>query len=199
MTFIKCCGMFREQDIQAVNAAMPDYCGFVINFPKSHRNVTPQQVLDFKKLLDPRIKSVGVFVNEDVNVVGKLVNDGGIDVAQLHGNEDDAYIAQLRQLCDAQIFKAFKVRSNQDVQRAVVSTADMILLDNGYGTGEVFDWNAIGTIDRPFILAGGLNPENLAEAIDAIHPWGVDLSSGLEIDKVKDAELIAQAVAAVKG
>ena len=197
-TKIKTCGMFRAEDIVAVNEVRPDFVGFVVNFPKSHRSITPQQALEFRTQLSEDIQAVGVFVDEDPETVAQLVNDGGIDIAQLHGHEYEAYIAHLRSLCNAPIFQAFKVRSADDVARALASSADMILLDNGYGTGECFDWSVVGQIDRPFILAGGLTPENIPEAIEQLHPWAVDLSSSLETDKVKDAAKIAKAVAAVR-
>ena len=198
MTLIKTCGLFRREDIEAVNDARPDFAGFVVNFPTSHRNVSPEQVCKLRADLRGDIEAVGVFVNEDPQVIASLVERRGIDIVQLHGSEDEAYIESLRTLCDVPIIKAFKIRSGQDVERAAASSADLILLDNGYGTGQAFDWNLIGTIDRPFILAGGLSPDNLAEAIDAIHPWAVDLSSGLETNKVKDADKIAKAVAAAR-
>ncbi|MDO4182022.1 MAG: phosphoribosylanthranilate isomerase [Coriobacteriia bacterium] len=195
---IKCCGMFRPEDIVAVNAALPDYCGFVVNFPKSHRSVTPQQCAALKAQLDPAVKAVGVFVDEDPQVVAALVNKGVLHVVQLHGHETADYMQQLRGLCKAPLIKAYKIRNAADVQEANASTADMVLLDNGYGTGEQFDWSQAAGIQRPFMLAGGLTCENLAAAIDALHPWGVDLSSGLELNKVKDAELIARAVSVVR-
>lgn len=198
MTLVKTCGMWRPEDIEAVNEARPDFVGFVVNFPKSHRNVSPQQVLRLRANLRADIEAVGVFVDENPQVITQLVEDGGIDIVQLHGHEDEAYLARLRSLCDAPIIKAFKVQSESDVEKALASTAEIILLDNGYGTGRAFDWSMIGQVERPFILAGGLTPENLRDAIDQIHPWAVDLSSGLETDKIKDATKIAAAVAAAR-
>lgn len=198
MTLIKTCGMFRVEDIAAVNAAHPDFCGFVIDFPKSHRNVTPAQVKELSALLGEGIRAVGVFVDEDVDAVAALCEAGAIDVVQLHGHEDEAYIARLRERCDAPVVKTFKVRTQDDIAEANASSADMVLLDNGYGTGNTFDWSLMEDIRRPFILAGGLTPQNLAEAIERWHPYCVDLSSGLETDKVKDTDKIKQAVNVVK-
>lgn len=198
MTLIKTCGMWRSEDIEAVNQARPDFMGFVIDFPKSHRSVTPEQAARLRANLRTDIEVVGVFVNEDPQVIADLADDCVIDIVQLHGQEDETYLAQLREICDAPIIKAFKIRSAEDVQEALASTAEIILLDNGYGTGQVFDWSVVGDIDRPFILAGGLAPENLEEAIDQLHPWAVDLSSSLETNKQKDAEKIMKAVQTVR-
>ena len=196
---IKCCGMFREEDIAAVNAARPDMVGFVVDFPRSHRSVTPERLAALAPLVDEGICRVGVFVDEPVETVAALAGEGLIDVAQLHGHEDEAYIAQLRAAAPAlKVIQAFKVRSAEDVARAEASSADMVLLDNGQGTGERFDWTLVRSVTRPFMLAGGLTPENVGEAITAVHPWGVDLSSGLETGRLKDAEKIAAAVRAVR-
>lgn len=190
--------MFRPEDIEAVNAAMPDFVGFVIDFPKSHRSVTPDQVRALRAGLRTDIEAVGVFVDEDPEVIADLVDDLAIDIVQLHGHEDEAYIAALRELCDAPLIKAFKIRNAADVEAALASTAEIILLDNGYGTGTCFDWSVVGEIDRPFILAGGLTPENIPDAVARMHPWAVDLSSSLETDGLKDPDKIAAAVAAAR-
>ena len=97
-----------------------------------------------------------------------------------------SYIAALRELTDAPIIKAFKVKSAEDIESAKISSADMVLLDSGYGTGKVFDWSLFSSLDRPFFLAGGISAENLGEAIDRFHPYAVDLSSAIETDGVKD-------------
>ena len=118
---------------------------------------------------------------------------------QLHGNEDDAYLAALREITGAQIIKAFRIRTQADVQTAKQSAADIILLDSGTGTGKVFDWTLLSGITRPYLLAGGLNPENAAEAVVTLHPAGVDVSSGVETDSRKDPEKIRAFVRAVRG
>ena len=198
MTLIKTCGMFRPEDIKAVNEAQPDFVGFVVDFPESHRSVTPEQLRALRANLHAGIQVVGVFVNEDPQIIAELANDRTIDIAQLHGNEDEAYIARLRAICDKPLIKAFKVSGTADIEKAQASSAEMVLLDNGRGTGRAFNWDAIGRIDRPFILAGGLSPGNLEQAIRDVHPWCVDLSSGLETDKLKDADKIRQAVKIVR-
>lgn len=199
MTKIKICGLFRPCDIDYVNEAKPDYCGFIINFPKSHRNVTPDQVRSLRERLDNAVTPVGVFVNQPPGTVAQLLNDGTISVAQLHGNEDEQYIAALRALAPGgMIWKAFKIRAKDDLAAAMASTADMVLLDSGQGSGQTFDWSLTAGAERPFLLAGGLTPENIPQAVNSVRPWGLDLSSGVETDKEKDREKILAAVAAAR-
>jgi phosphoribosylanthranilate isomerase len=196
---IKICGLSRPCDIQYVNEAKPDYCGFIVNFPKSHRNVSPDTVRALVANLDPAITPVGVFVNQPVEEVAALLRDGTVKVAQLHGSEDDAYIASLRAMVPGcEIWRAFKVRTPEDVAAANSSPADLVLLDNGAGTGETFDWSLTSLCTRPFLLAGGLTPENLAQALTQARPLGADLSSGVETDKVKDRTKVLAAVKAVR-
>ena len=199
MTKIKICGLSRPQDIRYVNEARPDWCGFIIDFPKSHRSVTPDQIRSLRASLDPEVVPVGVFVDRPVEEVAALLTDGTIQVAQLHGREDAAYIAALRALAPGkEIWKAFKIRSPEDLAAAAASPADRVLLDNGYGTGETFDWALAGGAARPFLLAGGLTPANIPAAIAQLHPYGLDLSSGVETDKKKDRDKILAAVAAAR-
>ena len=199
MTKIKICGLFRECDIEAVNAYKPDWCGFIIHFPKSHRNLAPDEVRALRSKLDPGITPVGVFVDQPVEDVAALLNDGTISVAQLHGHEDAAYIDRLRKLApNREIWKAIKIRSQTDLDAANDSPADLVVLDNGYGTGQTFDWSLAGGISRPFLLAGGLTPENIPDAIAQLHPFGLDISSGVETDKLKDPNKINAAIEAAR-
>ena len=199
MSKIKICGLFRPCDIDYVNEARPDWCGFIIDFPRSHRSVTPDQVRSLRAGLDPAIVPVGVFVDRPAEEAAALLNDGTIQVAQLHGREDAAYIAALRALATGkEIWKAFKVRSPEDLAAAAASPADRILLDNGYGTGQSFDWSLAGSVTRPFLLAGGLTSENIPDAVARLHPYGLDLSSGVETDRLKDRDKILAAVAAAR-
>lgn len=197
MTRIKICGLSRPCDVDFVNAAMPDYCGFVINFPKSRRSVTPEQVRALRPKLFKEITPVGVFVDQPVEAVAALLNDGVLSAAQLHGSEDEAYLAALRRHTDAPLIQAFQVASPADVARAEESSADFILLDSGQGSGRAFDWSLVQSVQRPFFLAGGLGPENLRQAVEQAHPFAVDLSSGVETDGVKDRKKILAAVHAV--
>ncbi len=197
---IKICGLFREEDIANVNEARPDYAGFVINFPGSHRSISADRLSRLSGSLDKGIEPVGVFVDEKIELVAELLNSGTISTAQLHGAEDNEYIRLLRVRAPGKnIIKAFKVESAADIAAAENSAADMILLDNGYGTGKCFDWSLIGSIVRPFILAGGLTPVNIPDAIKKFQPYAVDISSGVETGKVKDRMKIIEAVRAAHG
>ena len=159
MTRIKICGLYRPEDIRYVNEARPDWCGFILHFPKSHRNVTPDQARALRAELAPGIVPVGVFVDQPAEVPAALLRDGTISVAQLHGHEDDAYLAALRELAPGcVIWKTFQVRSAADLRAVHASAADLVLLDNGCGTGETFDWSLAGGVTRPFLLAGGADP-----------------------------------------
>ena len=199
-TKIKICGLKRPEDITYVNEAKPDYCGFIIEFPKSSRNVTGALVRELTAILNPDIIPVGVFVNAAPERVEELLLDGTIHIAQLHGQEDEAYIKKLKSLTDHPVMKAFSIQEKKDLDAAAASSADLILLDHGKGgTGETFDWSLLeGWTKRPYFLAGGLNPENIPEAIQRIHPWGIDLSSAVETDGKKDREKILQAVKTVR-
>ena len=197
MTKIKLCGLSRQQDIEAANRLKPDYIGFVFA-SKSKRRVTDLQAAELKSKLDPAIKAVGVFLNDDLDMVGSLMNLGIVDMVQLHGSEDEDYILRLRDITDKPIIKAFIINSAEDVKRAEQSTADYILLDGGKGSGKAFDWTLLKDIQRPYFLAGGLNGENAAEAVASLHPFAVDVSTGIETDGVKDIEKMTAFVAAVR-
>ena len=197
MTKVKLCGLSRECDIAAVNELRPDLVGFVFA-KKSKRYVSPERAAQLRALLAPGILAAGVFVNEPVESVAGLLDRGVIDVAQLHGSEDDAYIASLRALTDKPIFRAFKIKSEDDLPAIESCTADLVLLDSGAGTGKTFDWSLVQSVRRPYFLAGGLDPENVADAIAALHPYGVDVSSGIETDGVKDEVKMAAFVAAAR-
>lgn len=197
MTKIKICGLKRLSDIECVNSLCPDYIGYVF-WEKSKRFVTCEQAEDMTHVLSDSIVPVGVFVDHDVNYVASLLNSGTIKIAQLHGHEDGGYIKRLRQVTDRPIWKAFKVRNEDDLKLADECMADMVLLDNGYGTGESFDWRIVRNFRRPYMLAGGLTPQNVCEAIGMMSPFGVDVSSGVETGGVKDREKIKQFISIVR-
>ena len=146
----------------------------------------------------PIFLAVGVFVDQPTAFVAQVAHDL-VDVVQLHGSERNSYIARLRTLTDAPIIQAFRVRTNADVMRANASFADLVLLDNGWGTGRPFDWSLIGGVRCPFMLAGGLTADNVAGAIRSLSPWGVDMSSGIETDGRKDSQKIKAATQAARG
>lgn len=193
MTKIKICGLTRRQDVDMVNEAGPDCVGFV--FARSRRQVSPQQALELKKGLKRGIAAVGVFVDAPMEEIEALCRRGIIDGIQLHGAESSACIEELRKRTGLPIIKAVSMKPGLDAGYFDQIPADFLLLDQGKGgTGKTFDWSLIPKIKKPFFLAGGLNPENLGEAIRAVGPFGVDLSSGVETDGVKDREKILRAV-----
>ena len=198
-TKIKICGLRRREDILAVNEAKPDYCGFIVEYPKSRRSIDRTTLRELVRGLREKIVPVGVFVNATKELVAELLEEGTIQIAQLHGQESQEYIQELKVLTEKPLIQAFSIKSKEDVERARESVADYILLDQGSGgTGKVFDWSLVGEVGRPYFLAGGLDVENLREAIGLLHPWAVDLSSSLEIDGMKDAGRICQAVEIVR-
>lgn len=197
MTKIKLCGLTRPEDISAANALEPDFVGFVFA-PKSRRYVTVEQARALRRQLSPAIQAVGVFVDEEPEQVAALLEAGVINLAQLHGREDESYLERLRALTDKPIIQAFQIKTPTDLERAQSSSADYILLDSGAGTGTPFNWNLLKNLRRPYILAGGLRPDNVAQAVCTLHPWGVDVSSGIETGGVKDFDKMAAFAAAVR-
>ena len=197
MTKVKLCGISRMSDIEIVNELHPEYIGFVFA-KKSKRFVTPEKAAELRSKLCEDIQSVGVFVDEPVEMVAKLLNENTIQIAQLHGSEDEEYIDRLRQLCKQPIIKAYRVEGAEDIADIETCTADYVLLDSGAGSGEIFDWNLIQAIRRPFFLAGGLTVENVETAITKLHPFAVDVSSGIETDGQKDKEKMTAFVEAVR-
>lgn len=204
---IKICGLRTPADVVAVNAALPEYAGFIF-VPMRRRYVAPAQAAILCQQLDPRIRPVGVFVDARVEEIVEALEHCPLDMVQLHGAEDNDYIAMLRaayrsrlavesrELC---IVKAFRVEDADDIWRAEASAADEILLDHGAGgTGERFDWTLLQHCRRRFFLAGGLTPDNVEEAITRTQPYAVDVSSSLESDGRKDPEKIRRFVAAVR-
>ena len=183
--------------MEAVNARRPDYIGFVFA-PGSRRYVTPEQAAGLKKQLAPGIAAVGVFVDEDIRIIAGMLQRGTTDMAQLHGHETDSFIRELAAMTGRPLIQAFRIRSAEDVKRAEESRADMILLDAGAGTGTSFDWSLIRSVRRPYFLAGGLHPGNVETAIETLHPFAVDVSSGVETDGYKDENKIERFVAAVR-
>nr|WP_081668352.1 tryptophan synthase subunit beta [Butyrivibrio sp. MC2013] len=191
MVKIKMCGLSRREDILAANRVKPDYIGFV--FAKgSRRYLEPERASELKSLLDPAIKAVGVFVNEEIAVAADLANRGIIDIIQLHGDEDEDYIRELRKYTSANIIKAFVIDGPGDLKRAEASSADHILLDSGKGSGKVFDWELLRDMKRPYFLAGGLDKDKAVMALTKLRPYAIDVSSGIETDGVKDPARMAE-------
>ena len=197
MTKVKMCGLSRMEDIEYAHEVLPEFIGFVFA-PKSRRYVSFEQAKKLRGELDYRIAAVGVFVDEDIENIVRLVKDEVIDMVQLHGSEDNAYIAKLREMAEVPIIQAFKIIDSYDAESAVLSDADFVLLDSGMGTGKTFDWSLIKSINRPYFLAGGISPENAAQAVERFSPYAVDASSSLETNGVKDLSKMTALARAVR-
>ncbi len=197
---IKICGLMREADADAVNVAMPDFAGFVF-YEKSRRCLTAEKARAIRSRLDPRIRAVGVFVNMPLQKIAELADSVPLDIAQLHGEESAEDIEDLRKLCpDLEIWKAARVGDDFDPKSLEkYKIADRLLLDayvEGYGgKGKKIEDERLRGIDLSAImLAGGLNADNIADAVERYRPYGVDVSSGAETDGLKDAEKIKKIV-----
>lgn len=195
---VKICGLRRESDIEAVNNALPDYIGFV--FAPSKRQINARTAAALRSRLDNRISAVGVFVNQQIEFIATLVRDGVIDTAQLHGDEDSAYIDGLRKACDCAIIKSVGIGHKLP---PLPQNADYLLFDTAStgrgGTGFAFDWNILEEYTgAPYFLAGGLSLENVGAALQQLSPFAVDVSSGVETEGFKDAEKIRKFVQIVR-
>ena len=206
---VKMCGISKVETIPAVVEAKPDYMGLV--FAPSKRQVTVDQAKTLVEELhrgyakkygsdtehdkNDTIKTVGVFVNETVDNLVTIANEANLDAVQLHGDEDETFIQSLKERTNVEVWKAIQIRSAADVEKWIDSSADMLLFDAYHkdergGTGEVFDWSSLDTFERPFMLAGGIDSTNVARAIRTVRPYGIDISSGIETNGVKDDEKI---------
>ena len=206
---VKMCGISKVETIPAVVEAKPDYMGLV--FAPSKRQVTVDQAKTLVEELhkqytkrynngaeqsnNDEIKTVGVFVNETLENLVTIAKEANLDVVQLHGDEDEAFIQSLKGRTNVEIWKAVQIRSAADAETWIDSSADMLLFDAYHkdergGTGEVFDWSCLDEFERPFMLAGGIDSTNVARAIRTVRPYGIDISSGIETDGVKDDEKI---------
>ena len=197
---VKMCGISKVETIPAVVDAKPDYMGLV--FAPSKRQVTVEQAKTLVEELHKQyavrynsetIKTVGVFVNETIENLLKIAEEVKLDVIQLHGDEDESFIQILKEQSNVEVWKAVQVRSAADAEKWIDSSADMLLFDAYHkdergGTGEVFDWSSLDEFERPFMLAGGIDSTNVARAIRTVRPYGLDISSGIETEGVKDNE-----------
>ena len=197
MTKIKLCGLKRPGDIEYVNELNPEYIGFVFA-KKSKRYISPKEAEALRKQLNEKIIPVGVFVDEDIDIIVDLIRSNVICAVQLHGNESEDYIKALKEITGITIIKAFQIKSQEDIKLANKSLADYVLLDSGGGSGETFDWSIINKINRPYFLAGGLTSHNVEIAIGKLNPFAVDASSSLETDGFKDKEKMTAFVNAVR-
>ena len=197
---VKICGLRRAEDIAYVNEVLPEYAGFIC-YPKSFRYVDPDTLGNLRRQLAPGISAVGVFVNEDPDVIARIAQAGDLDLIQLHGQEGEEEIRKVREKTGRPVIKAFRIETAEDVRKANASSADYILLDHGSGgSGEAFDWSLLKLVNRPYFLAGGLDPENVPKALALAgeHLYALDVSSGVETGKIKDREKIGRFVEVVR-
>lgn len=199
MVKVKICGLRRPEDIEAANAAKPDYVGFIF-VPETKRYVKPDLAASFRRELATDIQTVGVFVNAPIEEIVAICQAGTIDLVQLHGEEDQAYIAHLKGQVDQHIIKSVAVGDELVVDP---NQADYLLFDSlspsRGGSGKVFDWQMVSAYqEKPFFLAGGLGVENIEEALKVVRPYAVDASSSLETDGVKDPVKMQEFVAKIR-
>ena len=199
---VKMCGISKVETIPAVVEAKPDYMGLV--FAPSKRQVTVEQAKILIEELHKQcinhydtkvVKTVGVFVNETLDNLVRIADTANLDAVQLHGDEDEAFIQSLKERTNVEVWKAIQIRTAADTEKWIDSSADILLFDAYHkdergGTGEVFDWSSLDAFERPFMLAGGLDSTNVARAIRTVRPYGIDISSGIETNGVKDDEKI---------
>lgn len=203
MTKIKLCGIRRQEDVAMVNRAKPDYAGFV--FAPGRRQVTAEEAESLRRQLDPAIAAVGVFVKAPVEEAADLANRGIIQLIQLHGEEDEAYVKALRWRTKAPIIRVLRIRGPESIQDLDQYDCDYFLLDTYSGSqfgglGKTFDHSLLRQVrfPKPFFLAGGLDPENVRAVIEECRPFGVDTSSGIETAGTKDENKIRAFVSAVR-
>lgn len=197
MTKIKLCGLSRLCDIEAVNELRPEYVGFVF-VNTSKRYISQEKAKELKKRLVPEIKTVGVFADKHPEQIAEICRKGIVDMVQLHGGEDEAYIRRLKSLMAQPVIRAFCIRTAEDADKAEKCSADYILLDSGAGSGTTFDWKLVQNVERPYFLAGGLHIGNIKKAVEQLNPYGVDVSSGVETDGWKDKRKMQALIAAVR-
>lgn len=201
---IKMCGLRRPDDIIYANECLPDYIGFV--FAESRRKVSGREAKKLGEQLDPSIKKVGVFVNEPLRSLISISEEAGLDIIQLHGDEGEEYIKEVKHETGKELWKAVRVRMVKDIQEAQRLPADKLLLDcfseESYGgTGKVMDFAVLDQADirKPYFIAGGLTVENLPEILKKAEPYGIDISSGIETEGVKDREKMLKVIQCVRG
>lgn len=199
MVKVKICGLRRPEDIEAANAAKPDYVGFIF-VPETKRYVKPNLAASFRRDLAADIQTVGVFVNAPIEEIVAICQAGTIDLVQLHGEEDQAYIEYLKGQVNQDIIKSVAVGDELVVDP---NQADYLLFDSlspsRGGSGKIFDWQMVSAYqEKPFFLAGGLGVENIEEALKVVRPYAVDASSSLETDGVKDPVKIQEFVAKIR-
>ncbi|MGN1202395.1 MAG: phosphoribosylanthranilate isomerase [Eubacterium sp.] len=190
MAKIKICGLKRIEDIDYVNELKPDYVGFILS-KGFRRSIEIEQARQLKSKLNSDIKAVGVFVNDDIDKINHTVQNGIIDLVQLHGDESPDY-------CERINAPLIKYISFENYGKIDDYKADYLLFDSGTGTGKAFDWSKIPKTNKPFFLAGGIDDENIKKAINEICPYCIDVSSSVETDGFKDYNKIKRIMECVR-
>lgn len=194
---IKICGIKSAEDVAIINEFKPNFAGFIF-YPKSKRFLSKQKAKELKKLIDPDIQVVGVFVDEDSRYIKELIEESVIDIVQLHGHEDQDTIDFLKSL-GIPVIKAIRVKSPDSLLDIKKYDPDYFLFDiysKDYGgTGKTFNWDLLDNYDRdiPYFLAGGLNIDNLNRALE-LPAFSLDISSGVETNGNKDKKKIKEII-----
>jgi len=196
MTLVKMCGITREADVKVLNTLCPDFTGFVF-WEKSKRLISKENALRLSEMLNPEIKPVGVFLNPTMEEVMDIAGSGCIKMIQLHGDESESFVKDVQNKSGLPVIRAFKISTKDDLDTAISTDADLLMLDGGAGEGRPFDWSILDNVGRPYLLAGGLTPENVGQAISKAHPYGVDVSTGIETDGLKDPAKMKRFMTAV--
>jgi len=201
--YIKICGITREEDRDVALSSGVSALGFIA-YPKSPRYVSPERVKELTLGVGSSIDRVAVFVNATLDEIARYI-DAGVNIVQLHGSETPEFAAEVSKLCE--VWKAMALRSKGDIALYQNYPADKYLIDaycevDHGGTGKVADWDlaeeAVVQFDTPVLLAGGITSENVNDALEKVKPYGIDLSSGVEVSPgIKDHNLIREFVGEV--
>lgn len=190
MAKIKICGLKRKEDIYYVNELKPDYIGFILT-DGFRRSISMPQARELKALLDEDIQAVGVFVDDDIDKINSALDEGIIDIVQLHGTESPEYCKKIK----SPVIKYF---APSDFNKIAEYETEFYLFDAGTGSGRTFDWNKIPQTKTPFFLAGGINKDNINRAMEQVNPYCIDLSSAVETNGVKDYNKINEIMECMK-
>ena len=200
MPHVKLCGTTRLEDAEQAASLDAWAIGFIL-WPQSKRAADPAVAAGIARAMRRRLELVGVFVNPTLDEVVHAVEAIGLTHVQLHGDEGPAFCSAVAQRTGARVIKAVSIESGADMREIERFHTDFHMLDTGRGTGRTWDWalSAQRHSQIPVILAGGLTPENVGEAIAAVNPWGVDVASGVEAEPgIKDPAKVEAFMAAAR-
>lgn len=195
---IKICGIKNENEAKIINECMPDIAGFVFASGKRQIDINKAKIL--KKIINPEIETAGIFVEQNEDEILKIYNEKVIDIIQLHGDYDERTIKNLKEKTNAKIIKVIRVKEGF---YKIETLADFILFDtyskDKYGgLNKTFDWNIKIISNVPYFVAGGINENNIIEMVKKLTPYGVDISSGVEVDGFKTKEKVFNIIKIIK-